>query len=164
VISTFLADNWWLVDAAIPAVIIVGLLFGVLLTPRPRVTRVLLVLSVILVLAVALYPETIAPASGCYFSLEYWGLDKPNVILFIPPVLLAGLLFRRPWLAIVAGSLLSVLIEVVQLLIPAIGRSCDLSDWISNTIGAVIGGVLAFLALWIAGRLARRGRAAGERL
>jgi len=71
-------------------------------------------------------------------------------------VLLAGVLFRRPWLAIVAGSLLSVLIEVVQLLIPAIGRSCDLSDWISNTVGAIIGGVLAFVALWIAGRLARR--------
>jgi hypothetical protein len=160
VISTFLADNWWLVDAAIPAVIIVGLLFGVLLTPRPRVTRVLLVLSVILVLAVALYPETLKPAMGCHLALDYWGLDKPNVILFIPPVLLAGVLFRRPWLAIVAGSLLSVLIEVVQLLIPAIGRSCDLSDWISNTIGAVIGGVLAFLALWIAGRLARRATAA----
>ena len=155
-ISTFLANNWWLVTAAIPAVIIVGLLLGVLLAPRPRATRVLMVLSVILVLAVALYPETLKPAMGCHLALDYWSLDKPNVILFIPPVLLAGVLFRRPWLAIVAGSLLSVLIEVVQLLIPAIGRSCDLSDWISNTVGAIIGGVLAFVALWIAGRLARR--------
>jgi len=156
VISTFLASNWWIVTAAIPAVIIVGLLLGVLLVPRPRVTRVLLVVAVILVLAVALYPETIAPASGCYFSLEYWSVDKPNVLLFIPPVLLAGVLFRRTWLAIVAGSLLSVLIEVVQLLIPSIGRSCDLSDWISNTIGAIVGGLLAFAALQVSAWLVRR--------
>jgi len=155
-ISTFLANNWWIVTAAIPAVIIVGLLLGVLLAPRPRATRVLLVVSVILVLAVALYPERIAPASGCYLSLDYWSFDKPNVLLFIPPVLLAGVLFRRPWLAIAGGSLLSVLIEVIQLWVPSIGRSCDLSDWISNTVGAVIGAVLAFIALVIHRRLESR--------
>ena len=155
-ISTFLANNWWIVTAAIPAVIIVGLLLGVLLAPRPRATRVLLVVSVVLVLAVALYPEKIAPASGCYLSLDYWSLDKPNVLLFIPPVLLAGVLFRRPWLAIAGGSLLSVLIEVIQLWVPSIGRSCDLSDWISNTVGAVIGAVLAFIALVIHRRLESR--------
>jgi hypothetical protein len=34
--------------------------------------------------------------------------------------------------------------------VPALGRSCDTTDWSSNTIGAAIGAVLAAVALHLA--------------
>jgi VanZ family protein len=72
------------------------------------------------------------------------------------PVLLAGVATRRPVLATLAGSGLSVVVEAVQAAVPAIGRSCDSGDWINNTIGAVIGGALAWLSLTAAARRTRR--------
>jgi glycopeptide antibiotics resistance protein len=62
-----------------------------------------------------------------------------NVLLFIPPVLLAGVLFRRPVLAVLGGGMLSALVEFLQAVAPIIGRACDTGDWITNTIGAVLG-------------------------
>jgi VanZ family protein len=72
-----------------------------------------------------------------------------------PPVLLAGVLFPRPLLAVLGGSVLSALIEFLQAVAPIIGRACDASDWITNTIGAVLGGLIAGAAL----ALKRRSRA-----
>ena len=73
-----------------------------------------------------------------------------NILLLVVPVLLAGVATRRPLLAVLAGSGLSVVVEAVQAAVPAIGRSCDSGDWINNTIGAVIGGALAGLSLTVA--------------
>jgi len=54
------------------------------------------------------------------------------------------------------GSGASAGLEVLQALVPTIGRSCDTNDWLSNTIGAVIGAVIASAALrWAQGSKAR---------
>lgn len=74
-----------------------------------------------------------------------------NVVLFVAPVLFAVVATRRPLLVAAAGSGLSVLVETVQALVPALGRSCSTNDWLSNTIGVVIGAVLGMVALRLAG-------------
>ena len=50
---------------------------------------------------------------------------------------------RRPLLMLVAGSGLSVAIDVLQAVVPALGRACDTNDWMMNTTGCVAGGLLA---------------------
>ena len=78
----------------------------------------------------------------------------------VAPALLFAVATRRVLLAFLAGTGLSIAIEAVQALVPAIGRSCDTTDWTSNTIGVAIGVALAWLALrWPARRpvSARRG-------
>jgi len=50
----------------------------------------------------------------------------------------------------VAGSGLSAMVEAFQAAVPTLGRSCDFGDWINNTIGAVIGSLLALLSLALA--------------
>ena len=78
-----------------------------------------------------------------------------NVVLFVAPALFAAVATRRPALAFVAASALTALIETVQGLIPAIGRSCSTNDWLSNTVGAAIGVLLAVVALRSAGHQQR---------
>ena len=97
---------------------------------------------------------------GCELA---WALPTPgrvevvaNVVLFVAPVLLAGVALRRPLLALVAGSALSASIEVIQALATGLGRSCSANDWLANTIGALIGAALA----WVALRPARADRTA----
>nr|WP_227464316.1 VanZ family protein [Nocardioides lijunqiniae] len=75
-----------------------------------------------------------------------------NVVLFVAPVLLAAVVLGRWGPALLAGVALSAAIETVQALVPALGRSCSTNDWLSNSIGAVVGAGLGMLAL----RLARR--------
>jgi len=74
-----------------------------------------------------------------------------NVALFVAPMLFAAVAMRRPPVALFAGSGLSVGVEALQAAITAIGRSCDTTDWLSNTIGAVIGAGLGWVALRLAG-------------
>ncbi len=94
--------------------------------------------------------------------------------------MLSTLLIEAPWLAFgvliavivvapvegvwlarltaVGASAFSVLVEVVEAVVPVIGRACDTSDWITNTIGAVLGGVLAAVSVqWARRRVARAG-------
>lgn len=77
-----------------------------------------------------------------------------NVVLFVGPTLLAGVATRRPLLVLLAASGIAAAIEALQAAAPAIGRSCDTTDWLSNTIGAAIGAGLAALALLLARRRA----------
>lgn len=74
-----------------------------------------------------------------------------NIILFVPLVLLAGVLTRRPLLTSVAASGLSFSIEVLQAFVTILGRSCSTNDWLANTLGALLGAVLAMLALRLSG-------------
>ena len=91
-----------------------------------------------------------------------WVLPTParvelfaNVVLFVPPVLLAALLLRRPLVALLGGVVASALVEAFQALVPALGRSCDTNDWLSNSIGALVGAGIAVVALGLAARRAR---------
>ena len=57
-----------------------------------------------------------------------------NLVLFVRPALFG----------------LSVVLEALQALVPGLGRSCDTTDWLSNTIGAATGAAHAAAALALA--------------
>ena len=142
-ITTILVEHPWLSPTALVVLVAAALLGGRWLVPRRRLTWTLAAASLLPVLALTLVPVDRELFARCTVQ---WALPTPgrvelmaNLVLFVAPVLLAGIAARRPGVALVAGSGASVLLEVVQALIPAIGRSCDTTDWLSNTLGALIG-------------------------
>lgn len=80
--------------------------------------------------------EFALPSLGAVESLA-------NIALFYPPVLFLAVATTRPALAVLAGSALSVVIELVQGAVPALGRACDTQDWLMNTVGALLTGATA---------------------
>ena len=70
------------------------------------------------------------------------------MVLFIAPTLLLAVLVRRPVVSLLAMVALSGAIELVQAVVPRLGRSCDTTDWSSNALGALIGAGLGALVLW----------------
>lgn len=78
-----------------------------------------------------------------------------NVLLFVPVGVCAVFLFglRRWWLAVIVGVFLSVAIEAAQLVLPG---TPSVRDIISNSMGTVIGVLLALPVAAIASR--RHGR------
>ena len=166
-IATFLVQYPWLTTVALLATVLVAPLAAYALATRPGLTRLLLVSSVIAVLVITLYPESSArPAPGCAVS---WSLPTlgaveliANIVLFVPPVLLAAVLTGRPFVAALVGSALSVLIEASQAAAPVLGRACDTGDWLQNTIGAVLGALLAAIGLAVRRRISRRAASARD--
>ncbi len=69
-----------------------------------------------------------------------------NVLVFVPPVLLAALVVDRlpPWSWAVAGMLVSAAIELTQALVLP-GRMASTEDLLANSSGAVLGAVAAYL-------------------
>jgi hypothetical protein len=159
-IATFLIEHRWMAPAALVLLLLAGPLAGSRLVARPRIAWVLTAVSMLPVALLTLVPQDRELFARCQVRWELPTLTGPeslaNILLFVAPVLLAGVATRRPVLAMVAGSGLSVVVEAVQAAVPAIGRSCDSDDWINNTIGAVIGAVLAWLSLVLAARRTRR--------
>ncbi|WP_348787237.1 VanZ family protein [Leifsonia sp. NPDC080035] len=76
-----------------------------------------------------------------------------NVLMFVPLGVLGMLLLGRWrwWLVLVLGAATTLVIEFVQLFLPA--RFSDPSDLIANTLGTAVG--IGVVALW-AGAVARR--------
>src|SRR5689334_8581032 len=161
-ISTFLVEHRWIAPAALVVLVLVGPLAGAWLVTRPRIAWVLTVASMLPLALLTLVPVDRELFARCEVRWELPTLTGPesmaNILLFIGPVLLAGVATRRPVLAVLAGSALSVVVEAVQAAVPAIGRSCDSGDAINNTIGAVIGGALAWLSLTASTRARRQRR------
>jgi glycopeptide antibiotics resistance protein len=153
-ISTFLIEHRWLAPAALALLVLVGPLVGSWLVARPRAAWVLTGVTLLPLALLTLVPEDRELFARCEIRWEIPTLTGPeslaNILLFVAPVLLAGVATRRPVLVMVAGSGLSVIVEVCQAAVPALGRSCDSGDWVTNTIGAVIGALLALLALALA--------------
>ena len=93
---------------------------------------------------------------GSYDAIEF----TANIFFFVPIGLLVCLLLsRRLWpLAVVLGALLSGAIELSQLLfLPA--RFASWNDVLANTIGTVIGVLIALVARGIrSARMRRPGR------
>ena len=122
------------------------------LTPaaEPKLVRSLGVVGVLLL---TLSPTRRSMTFGCAVD---WSpqltASEPlaNVLLFVPLVLLLAVASRRPVRAALAGSAVSLGIELVQAVVTAIGRSCDTSDWIANTAGSAIGATLAAVGLGFA--------------
>jgi hypothetical protein len=149
---TFLVAHPWISPAVLGVLVLLGPLVGSWLVDRPRWAWALAALAMVSVFAFTLAPQGGRQlAGGC--TLE-WGLPTPrrvepmaNVVLFVAPVLFAGVASRRPVLAFAAGSALALGIEAAQAVAPAIGRSCASEDWLSNTIGSALGAILAAFAL-----------------
>jgi hypothetical protein len=160
-ITTFLVEHSALVPvfALLVALVAVGTGFLVLRSRRngQRVAWVLFALSALPVFALTLVPSG-HPRDRVFctvqFSLPTWGSVEllANLALFFPPVFFAALVTRRPLVVLAAGAGVSALIEGIQALVPAIGRACDTNDWLMNTIGAVIGVLLAFGTTALANR------------
>lgn len=155
-LSTILVENSWLTTAALVVLIGLGPLVGAWLVPRRRFTQLLLGSSILVVALLTLVPTNRELTVGCALTWSVPSIGAveliANLVLFVPVVLLAGVLTGRPLTSLVVASGASVLIEVVQAFAPVLGRSCSTDDWLYNTLGAVIGALLAAVAL----RLARR--------
>jgi VanZ family protein len=72
------------------------------------------------------------------------GRDKwLHIIIFVGFGLLWRLTGRSAWWVIIAGTLYGILIEIWQALMP-LGRSGDVYDAIGDTVGTLIGVLLAW--------------------
>lgn len=151
-LSTLLVHLPWLAFSVVIGIVLLGPFAGVWLAGQSRTTSALLAFSALGVAVLTLYPEGDPhPGVTCTVAAPYLSPTAvesiANIVLFMPVAFLAALRWRRPFAAVLGASALSAIIEVVQALVPVIGRACDTSDWITNTIGAVLGGVVAFGAL-----------------
>lgn len=162
-ITNFLLDHSWMSPAALVLLVLAGPWVGAWATNRTRVAWWLFAISLLPVALTTLIPTS--RVTGAFCTVQ-WSLPTPgrvelmaNVVLFVAPALFLTVATRRPWLALLGGIALSASVELTQALVPAIGRSCDTTDGLSNTIGAAIGAALGWAALRIAARAAERGDA-----
>lgn len=163
-LTNFLLDHRWLSPLVLVVVVLLGPIAGSRLVPHRRAAWLLAGLAAVPVALLTFVPQDRRAFSRCTIDLAGWYWPTPsrvellaNVVLFVAPVLLVGVATRRPVLALVAGAATSAGIEAVQAALPALGRSCDSNDWLTNTMGAAVGAALAWLAL----RLARARRPVG---
>lgn len=155
-LSTMLVLHPWITPALLVVYIVAGPVVGAWLVERRRAARALTVLSLLPLAALTLVPVHRDLMITC--AVE-WALPTPvrvepfaNLVLFVAPVFLAGVATRRPAVAFATGSALAAGIETLQAFVPSLGRSCDTSDWLSNTLGAGVGALLAWSALALAQR------------
>lgn len=67
-----------------------------------------------------------------------------NVLLFLPLGILVVALFRWPWwLATAVAVTVSMSIELVQAVVPALHRQASLSDVVTNGLGGLLGALVA---------------------
>lgn len=160
-ISTFLVDIsryvpllFWVGCAATGAV--------AWLLHRFRLRAVLFVAAGAALLAVVgltLIPDGDPADGGCQvqFSVPFQGLDTlANIGMMVPLALFLGVATRHPLIVLAAVSVLSAIIEATQAVAPALGRRCDTDDWFMNTVGALLGTLVAVVIL----RVERRRTAA----
>jgi hypothetical protein len=160
VISTVLVEHPWLSPLALAMLVVLGPPVGWWLATRPRLAWTLATASLLPVAFLTVVPTGRRTIGGCDVA---WMLPTParvelaaNEVLFVAPVLLVAVALGRPLLAVFLGSGLSVVIEVFQLLVSGLGRSCSTNDWLCNTIGALIGATLAWASLLLAQRRSDR--------
>jgi hypothetical protein len=161
VITTFLVEHPWITTVTLVGMIVLGPLAAYWLIARPRLAGWLGLASILPVAALTLVPTSRDLAIGCAAEWDFPTLGAvelmANVVLFVPPVLLIGAAMRRPVLVLIGASIASGLIEFVQAYVTMLGRSCSTNDWLSNTLGAVLGAAIASLALRV--RQSRTGSA-----
>lgn len=159
-IATILVEHPWLSPTAFAALLVLGPLVVRWLVPRPTLARAATALSLLPLAALTLVPVQRELYSRCEVAwvLPTFGRVElaANVVLFAGPALLALAATRRAWLVVVAGSGLSAAIEAFQALVPALGRSCSTNDWLSNTIGVLLGVAVGAVGLAWANRAAAR--------
>jgi hypothetical protein len=162
VISTVLAEHRWLEPTSFLVLLVVAPVAAWWLTQRPQATRWLAASAVAVAAGLTLWPDDRRAFSFCEVA---WSVptvfhgDVANVILFLAPVVLMATATRRPVVVAAVAIALSAGVELLQALAPALGRSCSTSDWLANSIGAVLGGALAWAGL----RLARENQRPRDR-
>lgn len=153
-LSSILVEYPWMTTVALAVLVFFGPVVGAWLAPRAWITRVLLTLSIVTVVLLTLIPTSRELEFGCAMGWDLPTLGAvelmANVILFAPVVLLAGIATRRPFVSLLVASGASAAVEAVQAIAPVLGRSCSTNDWFSNTLGAILGAVLAAAALRLA--------------
>ncbi|WP_037309792.1 VanZ family protein [Amycolatopsis orientalis] len=165
-ITNFLLDHSALVPVAILLVALVCAALGRVFTRRRRILWALAGLSLLPVFALTLVP-TVNRIDGILctvqFAMPTLGTVEllANVALFLPPAYFAALATGRPLTTLAAGAGLSAVIETLQALVPAIGRACDTNDWLMNTVGAVLGVLLALGTGRLADRRCQSGSSTG---
>lgn len=165
-ITNFLLDHSALVPVTLLLIAFVCVGVGYLVLRRrygQRVRWALLALSVLPVLALTLVPSGSRPDQVmCTVQFSVPTLTRvellSNVALFFPLAFFATLATRRPLSMLAGCSGLSAAIEALQALVPAIGRACDTNDWMMNTIGTVVGVLLALGTVALANRVTSRRR------
>ena len=152
-ITDFLLEYPALVPLAIlvTAVLCVGIGHVLLRTGRRGWLWPVIALAAVPVVALTLTPTSSHTLQRCavQFSLPTLGSVEllANVALLLPLTFFATLATGRPGLMMVAGIALSAVIEGVQALVPAIGRSCDTNDWAMNTLGVLVAALLGWALL-----------------
>ncbi|WP_427887281.1 VanZ family protein [Kribbella sp. GL6] len=116
----------------------------------PRLAAFCLPAAFALVVAATLTPTPLryGPVGMCGSRLEGIGgltsIQAPlNVLLFVPFTGMLTLAGSRRADAIAAGIGLSAAIEAIQSLVPSLGRTCQLHDVLTNSLGSVCGVGLA---------------------
>ena len=150
-ISTFLVEHAPLVRIGFWVAVAAATLLAWVLH-RFRLRRVLLGLSAVALIAVlvlTLLPDGARPGGvtcTVQFSVPFQGIDTlANVAMLLPLVLFLGTATNRPLTVLTGAVALSAVIEFVQALAPVLGRRCDTNDWFMNTVGAVLGAVIALV-------------------
>ena len=151
-ITDVLMERAWLAPTAFVLLVLLAPVGCRWLIDRPRAARIAFACSLAPVAVTTLIPVS---RRAFEFCAVQWAAPTPsrvelvaNVVLFITPAAILAVLTRRPVLALVALVALSGTIELVQAVVPAIGRSCDTTDWANNALGAAIGTGLGALVLW----------------
>ena len=145
--------RWWLAGTVLGYLVLLGLL---VMWPNGGQVRQLNVFLYLFFLHRGVSPSV---------TPEHYAFVL-NVLVFVPPVLLAALVVDRvpPWWWAVTGALASAAIELTQA-VALPGRMASFSDLMANALGAVIGAVAAYL---VRARLRRApgspGRAEGASL
>ncbi|HET6287417.1 MAG TPA: VanZ family protein [Amycolatopsis sp.] len=165
-ITNFLLGHSALVPVANALVALVCAVPGHLFAGRRRILWALTGVSLVPVFALTLVPTArTIDGTSCtvQFSLPTLGAVEPlaNVVLFLSPVYFATLAAKRPLTLLAVGSGLSAVIETLQAFVPAIGRACDTNDWLMDTVGAVLGMLLALGTAWLVKRRAQSGSSMG---
>jgi glycopeptide antibiotics resistance protein len=101
--------------------------------------------TVLVILFVTLIPSGSGPPLPFSYDLgvgRRWLADGIlNLLLFVPLGLTLGWNSRSTWISVACGLILSTAIEMAQTLVP--GRDPELSDIVFNTLGTVVGALLA---------------------
>jgi glycopeptide antibiotics resistance protein len=159
-IATLLVEHRWVAPTVLVLAVLCGPLMGTWLVSRTRIAWALTGAALLPLVLLTLVPQDRQLFARCTVLWEIPRLTAPeplaNILLFVAPVLFAGVATRKPLWVMLAGSVLSAAVEALQAAVPAIGRSCDSGDWVSNTTGAVIGAVMAILSLALASHRSKR--------
>lgn len=156
-ITNWVIDHPWsnVVDAVL--LLVLGLPLGSWLAAHPGRARWAAALSLVPVAVLTMAPTgRRSPVVGCtvQWSLPQFATPElmANVLLFAVPALLVTVATRRPGTTLAAATALSVGIEAVQAVAVDLGRACDTTDWVCNTLGAALGVALGGGALLLHGR------------